>query len=179
MTAGFTAKLAWIGSIEATPLKNFALWPISMVQLPFIGSWGGEGSGGIMNTIVRSPDHTGANQFLTNELRFSVMVKGMLFNDDFPDGLSLRILNISEGGIMAAIPFGVRVYSAVTIALRNLPAVSGHVAWCRKDRIGVAFDEKIDLDLFFGRKIGGEGLHMIDPASNAVRSEPLIRKLNG
>ena len=31
MTAGFTAKLAWIGSIEAALIKNFALWPIYMV----------------------------------------------------------------------------------------------------------------------------------------------------
>ncbi|MBB4641247.1 PilZ domain-containing protein [Rhizorhapis suberifaciens] len=120
-----------------------------------------------MSTIVRSPDQSGAKNFVTNELRYSVMVKGSLFNDDFPEGLPLRIVNISEGGLMAVIPYGVRVYSAVSIGLRNLPPVEAHVAWCRTDRIGVAFDEKIDLDLFFGR------------TSSSMKSEPLIRKLNG
>src|SRR3546814_5238305 len=80
------------------------------------------------------------------------MLKARLYNDDFPEGLSLRILNISEGGIMAVIPYGVRVYSEVVIYLRNLPPVSGRVAWCKRDWVGIAFDEKIDLDVFFGRR---------------------------
>ena len=136
-----------------------------------------------MSAIVRSPDQSDADHFVTNELRYSVMVKGMLFNDDFPDGLSLRILNISEGGLMAVIPYGVRVYSAVRLGLRNLPPVEAHVAWCRTDRIGVAFDEKIDLDLFFGRSMSAKPaaaeLHVIESAGSSMRSELLIRKLNG
>lgn len=134
-----------------------------------------------MAIIVRSPDHAGAENFLTTELRYSVMVKGRLFNDDFPEGLSLRILNISEGGIMAVIPYGVRVYSAVTIELRHLPPTSGRIAWCHKDRIGVAFDERIDLDLFFGRtsadKPGEPNFHVLEEETK-VRTEPLIRKLD-
>lgn len=135
-----------------------------------------------MSKIVRSPDEPDAKSFQTSELRYSVMVKGRLFNDDFPDGLSLRIVNISEGGIMAVIPYGVRVYSEVTVELRNLPPATGRIAWCRKDRIGVAFDERIDLDSFFGRQkpIAPDGaLHVFDAAGSVVRSEPLIRKMNG
>ncbi|MCF8709002.1 PilZ domain-containing protein [Rhizorhapis sp. SPR117] len=127
-----------------------------------------------MNTIVRSPDQPNATHFQTSELRYSVMIKGRLINDDFRDGLALRILNISEGGIMAAIPYGVRVYSEVMIELRNIPPVSGRIAWCRKDRIGVAFDEKIDLDLFFGRQDAQKGMAQNSSAMN----QPLIRKLN-
>lgn len=136
-----------------------------------------------MSTIVRSPDQTNADHFVTNELRYSVMVKGMLFNDDFPEGLPLRILNISEGGLMAVIPYGVRVYSAVRLGLRNLPPVEAHVAWCRTDRIGVAFDEKIELDLFFGRNMSAKAslaeLHVMEPVNRSMKSEALIRKLNG
>ena len=137
-----------------------------------------------MGKIVRSPDQPEAANFQTSELRYSVMVKGRLFNDDFPEGLSLRILNISEGGILAVIPYGVRVrvYSEVTVELRNLPPVTGRIAWCRKDRIGVAFDERIDLELFFGRQkpaVPEHALHVFDAANTVVRSELLIRKLNG
>lgn len=135
-----------------------------------------------MGKIVRSPDQPDAGSFQTSELRYSVMVKGRLFNDDFPDGLSLRIINVSEGGIMAVIPYGVRVYSEVTVELRNLPPVTGRIAWCRKDRIGVAFDERIDLDIFFGRQQASmpeQALHVFDAAGSVIKSEPLIRKMNG
>jgi len=135
-----------------------------------------------MSKIVRSPDQPDAGSFQTSELRYSVMVKGRLFNNDFPDGLTLRILNISEGGILAVIPYGVRVYSEVTVELRNLPPVTGRIAWCRKDRIGVAFDERIDLERFFGRQTSAapeSALHVFDATGTAIRSEPLIRKLNG
>jgi hypothetical protein len=135
-----------------------------------------------MANIVRSPDQPGAGKFQTSELRFSVMVKGKLFNDDYPEGLLLRILNISEGGIMAVIPYGVRVYSNVVIELRNLPPISGRIAWSNKDRIGVAFDERIDLDLFFGRTQGTEPsmqeVHRLSPDGRTMKSEPLIRRLN-
>ncbi|MBK5264402.1 MAG: PilZ domain-containing protein [Alphaproteobacteria bacterium] len=128
-----------------------------------------------MSTIVRSPDQTDATHFQTSELRYSVMIKGRLINDDFRDGLLLRILNISEGGIMAAIPYGVRVYSEVMIELRNIPPISGRIAWCRKDRIGVAFDEKIDLDLFFGRQ-GSQKYSAQN--SSAITNDYLVRKLD-
>ena len=135
-----------------------------------------------MGKIVRSPEQPEAAKFQTSELRYSVMVKGRLFNDDFPEGLSLRILNISEGGILAVIRYGVRVYSEVTVELRNLPPVTGRIAWCRKDRIGVAFDERIDLERFFGRQkpaVPERALHVFDADDTVIRSEPLIRKLNG
>lgn len=135
-----------------------------------------------MGNIVRSPEQPGAERFQTSETRYSVMVKGKLFNDDFPGGLTLRILNVSEGGIMAAIPYGVRVYSEVVIELRNLPPVSGRIAWCRKDRIGVQFDEKIDIDLFFGRQASQDApvqqVHKFDPGGSSMKIEPLIRRLN-
>lgn len=134
-----------------------------------------------MGTIVRSPDQPDAQQFETSELRYSVMVKGKLFNNDFPDGLMLRIVNISEGGILAVIPYGVRVFSNVVVELRNLPPIAGRIAWAKKDRIGVAFDEKIDVDLFFGRLDDGKQVPAVNkfaPDGRLLKSEPLIRRLN-
>src|SRR3546814_6984624 len=134
-----------------------------------------------MTSIVRSPDQTGADHFHTSDLRFSVMLKASLYNDDFPEGLSLCILNISEGGIMAVIPYGVRVYSEVVIGLRNLPPVSGRVAWCKRDRVGITFDEKIDLDVFFGRRVSQQAtgfLHKLNAGRSEINAEPFIRTLN-
>lgn len=132
-----------------------------------------------MGTIVRSPDQPGAQQFETSEVRYSVMVKGKLFNNDFPDGLLLRIVNISEGGIMAVIPYGVRIFSHVVVELRNLPPIAGRIAWAKKDRIGVAFDERIDLDLFFGRSESqGQDVHKFAPDGRMLKSEPMVRRLN-
>src|SRR3546814_10133226 len=105
-----------------------------------------------MTSIVRSPDQTGAEHFHTSELRFSVMLKARLYNDDFPEGLSLRILNISEGGILAVIPYGVRVYSEVVIDLSNLTPVRGRVAWGQRARVGNALVEDIALDVIYGRR---------------------------
>lgn len=134
-----------------------------------------------MSTIVRSPDQPGAQQFETSETRYSVMVKGKLFNNDYPDGLLLRIVNISEGGIMAVIPYGVRVFSNVVVELRNLPLTSGRIAWAKKDRIGVTFDERVDLNLFFGRserEMPPQELHKFAVDGRLLASEPLIRRLN-
>jgi hypothetical protein len=148
---------------------------------PLLTALRGHGQKGAhMGTIVRSPDQPDAQQFENSELRYSVMVKGKLFNNDYPEGLLLRIVNISEGGIMAVIPYGVRVFSNVVVELRNLPLTSGRIAWARKDRIGVAFDERIDLDLFFGRSSEkpAQEIHRFDPDGRLLKSEPLIRRLN-
>src|SRR3546814_9435963 len=134
-----------------------------------------------MSSSVRSPDQTGADHFHTSGLLVSVILKARLYKDDFPEGLSLRILSISEGGIMAVIPYGVRVYSEVVIDLRNLPPVSGRVAWCKRDRVGIAFDEKIDLDVFFGRRVSQQAtgfLHKLNAGRSEINAEPFIRTLN-
>src|SRR3546814_21139720 len=80
---------------------------------------------------------------------------------------------------MAVIPYGVRVYSEVVIDLRNLPPVSGRVAWCKRDRVGIAFDEKIDLDVFFGRRVSQQAtgfLQKLKAGRSEITAEPFIRR---
>src|SRR3546814_9710639 len=82
---------------------------------------------------------------------------------------------------MAGIPDGFRVYSEVVIDLRNLQPVSGRVAWCKRDRVGIAFDEKIDLDVFFGRRVSQQAtgfLHKLNAGRSEINAEPFIRTLN-
>ncbi|WP_022682942.1 PilZ domain-containing protein [Sphingobium bisphenolivorans] len=58
-----------------------------------------------------------------------------------------RVRNLSATGLMAdcerAVPSGVRV----SFALRGVGQVEGVVVWSREDRIGIAFDERIDPQL--------------------------------
>ncbi|MEJ7926463.1 PilZ domain-containing protein [Sphingobium sp. AN641] len=66
-----------------------------------------------------------------------------------------RIRNLSATGLMAdcerAIPAGI----AVSVELRGVGQVTGHVAWSRNNMIGMAFDEAIDPQL--ARKPVGVG----------------------
>ena len=66
-----------------------------------------------------------------------------------------RIRNLSATGLMAdcerAIPAGI----AVSLELRGIGKVVGHIAWSRKNMIGMAFDEAIDPQL--ARKPVGVG----------------------
>lgn len=58
-----------------------------------------------------------------------------------------RVRNLSATGMMAdcerPIPAGVRV----SLELRGIGEVQGMVVWSRDDRIGIAFDDKIDPQL--------------------------------
>lgn len=58
-----------------------------------------------------------------------------------------RIRNLSEGGLMAEFPHPVPVGEAVWLELRGVGEVTGQVAWCEAQRIGVAFDRPIDPKL--------------------------------
>lgn len=66
-----------------------------------------------------------------------------------------RIRNLSATGLMAdcerAIPAGI----AVSLDLRGIGRVTGHIAWSRDNKIGLAFDEAIDPQL--ARKPVGAG----------------------
>jgi hypothetical protein len=61
-----------------------------------------------------------------------------------PDELSVRVRNLSTGGLMAELPEPVPPDAAVQIELRGLGWQSGRVAWQTEGRAGIAFDRPID-----------------------------------
>ncbi|PZU57834.1 MAG: hypothetical protein DI547_12285 [Sphingobium sp.] len=69
------------------------------------------------------------------------------------------IRNISDGGLMAHVYAEHQPASCVTMEIRNGHVLSGTVAWARPNRIGVAFDERIDVLAFLANEqeemIGG------------------------
>lgn len=56
----------------------------------------------------------------------------------------VRVRNLSAVGLMADYVFDAEVGEAVLVTLRGIGKVPGTVAWVRKGRIGVAFDEDVD-----------------------------------
>jgi hypothetical protein len=60
---------------------------------------------------------------------------------------SVKVRNLSAGGMMAEGKAPVARGSLVSVALRNIGWVDGTVAWKQDDRFGIAFVEEIDPKL--------------------------------
>lgn len=58
--------------------------------------------------------------------------------------LSVRVRNLSAGGLMAEYREPIAQGRRVEFQLRGVGTVPGHVAWSAAGRIGVAFDVQID-----------------------------------
>lgn len=71
------------------------------------------------------------------------------------DVQSVRVRNLSAGGLMAELPSGLEQGLRVEFDVRGLGWVPGQVAWSAAGRIGVAFDHHIDPLL--ARKPVGQG----------------------
>jgi hypothetical protein len=56
----------------------------------------------------------------------------------------VKVRNLSAGGMMAESDMTVVRGARVTVDLRNLPSVTGSVAWVQENRFGVAFAQEID-----------------------------------
>jgi hypothetical protein len=60
------------------------------------------------------------------------------------DGDTVRVRNVSSGGLMADASDGYRTGMRVDVILETIGTLSGSVAWAEAGRIGVAFDHPID-----------------------------------
>lgn len=82
---------------------------------------------------------------------------------------SVRVRNLSAGGMMAEADVEVSIDDRITVDLRNIGQVEGRVAWVRGLRFGVMFEHEIDPKL--ARKsvrqgvvqptISGSGYHRV------------------
>lgn len=71
------------------------------------------------------------------------------------DVRSVRVRNLSQGGLMAEYAEGLEQGLRVEFDVRGIGWVAGQVAWSAAGRIGVAFDRQIDPRL--ARKPVGQG----------------------
>lgn len=64
-----------------------------------------------------------------------------------PPAFSVRVRNLSAGGLMADADADVAIDDRITIELRNIGQVEGRIAWVRDGRFGVMFDAPVDPKL--------------------------------
>ena len=64
-----------------------------------------------------------------------------------PPAFSVRVRNLSAGGLMADADADVAIDDRITIELRNIGQVEGRIAWVRGQRFGVTFDTPVDPKL--------------------------------
>lgn len=67
---------------------------------------------------------------------------------------TVRVRNLSAGGLMAEYPAGLEQGRRVEFDVRGIGWVPGQVAWSAAGRIGVAFDRQID-PMLARKPIGG------------------------
>ena len=79
--------------------------------------------------------------------RDSLLLLAQLRVDSAIPEYSVKVRNLSAGGMMAEGSAPVARGSLISIALRNIGWVDGTVAWKQDDRFGIAFVEEIDPKL--------------------------------
>jgi hypothetical protein len=76
--------------------------------------------------------------------RDSLMVLAHLRLEGADEPDTVRVRNVSSGGLMAQASDAYRPGARVAVEIENVGAVGGIVAWAEAGRIGIAFDHPID-----------------------------------
>ncbi|WP_447724986.1 PilZ domain-containing protein [Sphingomonas koreensis] len=71
--------------------------------------------------------------------------------------VTVRVRNLSAGGLMAEYANPVAVGTQVEVDVRGVGWVGGRIAWTAEGRVGIAFDREIDP--MAARKPVGTGTH--------------------
>lgn len=81
--------------------------------------------------------------------RDSMFLQAVLrpLNGSNPPAFTVRVRNLSSGGLMAESDAKVAIDDRITVELRNVGQVEGKVVWVRAPRFGVTFETTIDPKL--------------------------------
>lgn len=88
--------------------------------------------------------------------RDSLMLSAQLRVGDEAE-VSVRVRNLSAGGLMAEYANPVTIGTRVQVDVRGVGWVGGRIAWTAEGRVGIAFDREIDP--LAARKPVGNGTH--------------------
>jgi len=83
------------------------------------------------------------------------------------EAASVRVRNLSAGGLMAEYGSALDTGTPVEVEVRGVGWVAGKIAWSAEGRVGVAFDR--DIDPMLARKPVGKGAstpHFVKPILN-------------
>jgi len=99
----------------------------------------------VMDESSNKPLHDPAGERVSDDrsgARDSLLVMADLRVGDTTT--SVRVRNLSAGGLMAEYQQGLEVGTEVAFDLRGVGMVRGRVAWSAAGRIGIAFERQID-----------------------------------
>lgn len=76
--------------------------------------------------------------------RDSLFMQAVLILPGSPDPVTVRVRNLSPGGMLAEANVKVAQGAAVEVDLRNVGPVAGRVIWVGEGKFGIAFDRPVD-----------------------------------
>ncbi|MEI4508509.1 PilZ domain-containing protein [Sphingopyxis sp. CCNWLW253] len=76
--------------------------------------------------------------------RDSLFLQAGLILPGSPDPVTVRVRNLSPGGMLAEANVKVAQGAAVEVNLRNVGPVAGRVIWVGEGKFGIAFDRPVD-----------------------------------
>lgn len=93
------------------------------------------------------PDSNDATEQSREQSRESTFLSAILVFDGSPRKLTVRVRNVSAGGMMVDMTGQREKGAALTVELKNVGEIRGTVAWSTENRLGITFDEEIDPQL--------------------------------
>lgn len=75
-----------------------------------------------------------------------------------PERVTVRVRNLSPGGMLAEAKLAVAPGAAVEVELRNVGAVAGRVIWAGEGKFGIAFDRLVDPQAVRRQVVSGSDL---------------------
>lgn len=97
----------------------------------------------VLKAIPAPAPDTAGERRADERSKLTVFRSGILHWDGI-QGLCL-IRNLSAGGMMAKVSAEIPVNTRVVAEMRSGHMLAGRIAWCREGRVGVQFDERIDV----------------------------------
>lgn len=76
--------------------------------------------------------------------RDSLFMQASLVIAGRADAVTVRVRNLSVGGMLAEAPVAVTKGAAVEVDLRNVGPVPGRIIWVGEGKFGIAFDRSVD-----------------------------------
>lgn len=124
-----------------------------------------------MDGALTQDQASGGTEHVRDAARDSMFLQAILrpMSGGMSPAFSVRVRNLSAGGMMAEAEVDVAIDDRILVELRNIGQVEGKVAWVRGTRFGLSFEEPIDPKL--ARKptrqdvvqptISGSGYHRV------------------
>ncbi len=79
--------------------------------------------------------------------RESIFLGAVLVVDGDSTRISVRVRNISSGGMMVDLPGPQKTGTKVQAEIKGLGSIGGHIAWSTENRTGISFDRPVDPKL--------------------------------